>query len=195
MRIFAGDSTVPPTTLPGNQAIMVSRNPNIAYINGQLKVWEYVNRKSNYGIEYYLRDMKAPFQGQQLEFDQACIVSSFQSQLIKLVPSGTPNSVDELDLNYESVGWDAVENALQTWLFKYVNDESGHRLEDPARAFESTDTGFQKSIAKHLADQIRTATKAQEIQSVVNSSDYFSGVVILLDAHHDFYELRVGTHF
>jgi hypothetical protein len=174
---------------------MPHSRPTLAYINGQLRAFGYVNRKCNYGIEYYLRDMSDSFIGQDLDINEGCINSTFENQLLRLVPSGTPKHVIDLDLNYTLVEWDVVENALHKWLFKYVNDTVGHRIEDPTNAFEASDPKFQRSIANELANQIKMVTQAKQMQTVSNSSDYFDGYVILFESPSDFYELRLGTHF
>ena len=168
---------------------------NLAAVNGQLKAWQSINSKSNYGFEFRLRDMFDISHLAGLPVERDCIIRCFEGQLIKLVPSGTPDVVCDLQLDYSQIGWDEVEAHLEKWLFHFIIGQSGTKLTDTSTAFNASRTEFRKTTSIELANLIRTTTMATRLIAVANSSTYFEGIVILLESSERFFELRLGNHF
>ena len=136
--------------------------------------------------------------GWDLTFDDSSLKSCFEKQQRELLKRRKKPVPDDLGITFRESSWEKLSSSLCQWLFKYVDDSPGLRLEDPANAFSISESCFRDSVAKSIADSIRSATNATSIWEADVPSEYFMGGRFLFDSSdsaNTFYELRIGYFF
>ena len=177
-------------------------NEALSFLNGQFKAFEFVNSKLEKEFEFCLRNMKAPFRNFPLPFDETDIRNCFEIQMMVMQHQRLPNSEQDSPFSYRDADWNELTYALNHWLFRYMDDTSGHALKDEHEAFNISHNNHQyrASICVELVNQIKDITDADTVQFVNFETDQpsrFIGFIALFSAlvareKSEFYELRLG---